>query len=74
MRSRYYNPADSQERENLQAAIDLGHTIVCTSRPLPGETAWVGEWCGGIHWATGVRSQIRCRNLHSLFARQNSLK
>jgi hypothetical protein len=59
MRSRYYNPADFQERENIQAAIDLGHTIVCTSRPLPGETAWIGEWCGGIHWATGNLEQYR---------------
>jgi hypothetical protein len=53
IRSRYYNPTDTQEREKLQAALDLGHTIASASRPIPGEESWYGEWCGGRHWAIG---------------------
>lgn len=59
MRSRYYNPTDIEKRQKLQALLDLSYTIVCTSRPLPGEVAWEGEWCGGIHWAAGNLTQYQ---------------
>jgi hypothetical protein len=53
MRNRSYNPECPIERQRLTGFITNGKTVVCTSRPLPGEESWKGEWCGGIHWAVG---------------------
>ncbi|WP_373540381.1 hypothetical protein [Chamaesiphon sp.] len=58
MRTRTYNPASSIERQKLTDLISSGKTVVCASRPLPGDEYWIGEWCGGVHWAIGQLSQF----------------